>query len=70
MEMMDEQQRYKNGCLGREMEHQNGVVPAELAQEWEQATIELSEASQALYEAQRRYHAALMARLALSARLT
>lgn len=51
------------------MEHQDGHIPDEIAEEWQAVEVELWQASRVLEEANRRYQAAIIARIALSQRI-
>lgn len=48
------------------MKHQSGEIPVDLQPRWDAATEELHEASIELQQAQKRYNAAVLARIALS----
>ena len=51
------------------MRNQNMEVPDHLKARWDEVTEELQRASQELNEANKRYHAAVLARIAITAEL-
>jgi hypothetical protein len=54
------------GCIILLMKSQSGEIPAHLQQTWDEVTVELQGASIELQQAQKRYNAAVLARIALT----
>jgi hypothetical protein len=54
------------GCIILLMKNQSGEIPAHLQQTWDEVTAELHDASAELQQVQKRYNAAVLARIALT----
>lgn len=56
-------------AYNKAMRNQHMEIPKQLQERWTEATEELQQASQELNEANERYHAAVLARIAIVAEL-